>query len=298
MLLLFILFLIWSIVVLCSKLSLLRIHAHWHGKQTVITQFSTPHNLSPTEFGYIFDRRFGRKEMMGTLTSLARRRILHLQPQAKGPVRDIMITAAAMRPPDYRLDDCEAVLIASVTYSDGGQRSWRKMSSFFSREVGARWQYEHAVVGQLIEKGYLTEKAKHEPCIDRFIKSAIGFGVAWFAFFTVMGNDLSGTGQYARLDSLISVLLLLPMFGVLWLVLYAYLSILSHEIRLSAGTPRFATDRLRSEWRDVVGFRDYLRVVEWHRLKVHPDLKNSALPYCLASGFKVNVLDALYVSPT
>ena len=289
MLLLILLFLIWLIVKLGSMLSLLRIQHYWHSKQTVITEYDTPHNLTPAELGYIFDRRFGRNELMATVVQLYQRKKVKLTP-LKG---DIIITIGKPTKFNRGLDDSEAVLTAAITYSHGGQRSWNEMSSIFSRETGVRWQYERALVGQLIDKGYLTDSARHEPFIDRFIKSLLSFSITWALFFTTLGQNLSGSGGFERLDAFVTVLFLLPIFCLVWLGMYTYLSILSHEIRLSAGLPRFATEKLRAQWRDVVGFRDFLRVVEWHRLKSMPELDNPAFAYCLACGFKVDVRAAL-----
>lgn len=291
MLLLTILFLVWLIVKLFSALSLLRIQHYWHSKQTVITEYKTPHNLTPAELGYIFDRRFGRNELLATVVHLYQKGRLKLTPVG----RDIVITKDGMKKTNRGLDDSEAVLTAAITYSYGGQRSWNEMSSIFSRETGVRWQYELAIIGQLIDKGYLTERAKNEPFVDRFIKSLISFSITWALYFTTYGQLLTGRDAFERIDAFMTFLLVLPLFCLVWLGFYVYLSVLSHEIRLSAGLPRFATEKLRSQWRDVVGFRDYLRVVEWHRLKSMPELDNPALAYCLACGFRVDIRKALSV---
>lgn len=293
MLVILILFLIWLVVALLSRLSLLRVQAHWHGKNTVITQFSTPHNLTPAEFGYIFDRKFGRNEMKATIVDLFQRKLLILKSYKVAFANDIEISANPARPHKRPVDDCEAVLIAHIKYSHGGKRLWSEISSIYSRETGTRWQYEQAVVGQLIDKGYLTERAKNEPFVDRFIKSGLSFAVTWLLFFSALGSRLSGTTGFDKIDSFVSVLVLIPVFVIVWAALYIYLSVLSQEVRLSAGLPRFATEKLRSEWRDVVGFRDYLRVVEWHRLRSMPEIENKAVAYCLAAGFKVDVNSVL-----
>lgn len=280
---------VWLIVKLASSLLLLRIQRHWQSKHTVITEFKTPHNLTPAELGYIFDRRFGRNELLATVVQLYQKGRLQLEAAGK----DIAVVSAPRKKAARRLDDSEAVLVAAINYSHGGQRLWSDMSSLFSRETGVRWQYERAIINQLIEKGYLTDKARSEPFTDRFIKSLLGFALAWLLFFSSVGNRMTGGSAYQHLDFLAVSLLLLPLFAAAWIGFYIYLSVLSHEIRISAGLPRFATHKLKSQWRDVVGFRDYLRVVEWHRLRLDPDIDNMALPYCLACGFRVNVRKAL-----
>lgn len=284
-----ILFIIWLIVKLASQLSLLRVQHQWHAKQTVITEYKTPHNLTPAELGYIFDRRFGRNELLATVVHLYQKKKLRLTPLSG----DIVITNEKAKKLNRGLDDSEAVLTAAITYSHDGQRLWSEISSIASRETGVRWQYERALVGQLIDKGYLTERAKNEPFIDRFVKSLLSFTLTWVVYFTTVGQNLSGSDGFSRLDSFVTILFLLPLFGLVWIGFYLYLSILSHEIRISAGLPRFATQKLRDQWRDVVGFRDFLRVVEWHRLRSMPEIDNPSLAYCLACGFHVDVPAAL-----
>lgn len=293
MLLLSVLFLLWLLVKLFSMLSLIRIQHYWHAKQTVITEYKTPHNLTPAELGYIFDRRFGRNELLATVIHLYQKGKLKLTPLG----RDFIITKGVMNKSNRGLDDSEAVLSAAITYSYGGQRSWSEMSSIFSRETGVRWQYERAIIGQLIDKGYLTERAKNEPFVDRFVKSLLSFSITWSLYFTSFGQSLAGNSGFERLDAFALFLFILPVFCLVWVGMYVYLSILSHEIHISAGLPRFATEKLRSQWRDVVGFRDFLRVVEWNRLKSMPELDNPALAYCLACGFKVDIKKALVRQP-
>ncbi len=293
MLLLIILFLIWLAVVLFSRLSLLRVQAHWHAKQTIVTQFSTPHNLTPAEFGYIFDRKFGRNEMMGTIVGLVQRKILTLTAKSQAFDNDLIISAERERPNNNKMDDCEAVLIGHITYSEGGARSWKEMRSVFSREAGTRWQYERSVVMQLIVKGYLTDNAKSEPFVDRFVKGTVSLIITWYFLFIATDKYITKAETYSGLDSFVFSLMLVPVFLVACFAFYVYLSVLTHEFRISAGAPRFATGKLRSEWRDVVGFRDYLRVVEWHRLQSQPDLGNKLLPYCLAGGFRIDMYKAV-----
>lgn len=281
---------VWLIFKLASSLSLLRIQHYWQSKRTVITEYKTPHNLTPAELGYMFDRRFGRNELLATVVQLYQKGRLRLEPLDN----DIAVLSGRRKKAAAgQLDDSEAVLVAAINYSHGGSRLWSSMASIFSRETGVRWQYERAIITQLIDKGYLTDKARNEPFVDRFVKSLLSFAFAWLLFFSSLGHRVTSGSAYENLDFLTVTLLLLPLFAAVWIGFYIYLSVLSHEIRISAGLPRFATHKLKSQWRDVVGFRDYLRVVEWHRLRVNPDIDNMALPYCLACGFRVNVSKAL-----
>lgn len=253
--------------------------------KTLIHEYSASSDLTPAEFGFIFDRKLRDNELLAVLIRLHQKHVVLLQ-NHKG---DLIIRLRDTKKPPQNLDALELETI-SIISEQGGILPWREFAQTITAGNQPHKRLEHQVYSDLETKGYFEHGTRHETAnrIRSFgaIMSAV-LSIAFVAFPLSQAFQYSGLvleAGYATIDRLGIGLLMGLIALFLWPIWYVYALFVMKILYHSSGLPLGATSKLKHEWRRAYGYRVFLYVVEKNRLETDPNLNDKALPWAVAVG--------------
>lgn len=242
----------------------------------IVAEYEPPLNLSPAEIGYLYDTKVQRREMLATIIDLEQRGFLALHKNNQ---------QASVRPHpkgDGKLKDYEQLLISALQ-----QRSHIDTTLFASHSL----QFGYLVRQHLIRKGYLRGNV-----LGHYIRLMIRTNLmaallcpGLFMFVGLLNADTPSA------TNVLSTLFGIPVFAIFLSPFYSPISILFVAIYARiVGQSWLKTSKLKKSWREIEGYRLYVRMVELDNLRFESKnkraaIKNKVLPYAIALGFKLDI---------
>ena len=233
-------------------------------QNVIIAEYDPPANLSPAEIGYLFDSRIDKTEVIATLVDLEQRGLVRL---TYSKLDGLHVEKAVARLPDT-LKEHEQYVLNSL---DANMNL-----SFYSLKINA--DFKTCVEKSLINQGYIkTQNEVANYYAQRKIVAYFLITIPMFAWF-IAGSDKSFGA--AVMAFMVIFVLGFPFFLGLTLVAnFIYNKLV--------GQPGLWTDKIKSMWRELEGYRDFVEQVELDELQFESEdlkirTKNKALPYAIA----------------
>lgn len=254
--------------------------------RTVIAEYAAPGKLSPAELGYVIDATFGSNELLATIAQLYAKDAVQLTALS---AEDFSIRAA---PADnLQVDDSESAVLGYLRSLPDGEVRWSELNSVVSDTAGAQADFEDAVLSALVVKGLLRRSAFSGLLFRKRLAAAVSAtllaGGLTLPLFLASRQAAATSGLasgYAGIDKGVGLLLLAPVFGLLWLISFMYGNLLAYVYLHHDGAPTGATEELEGLWPEVAGFRLFLKETEFVRLQHDLNPRDPAMAYCLGLG--------------
>lgn len=247
--------------------------------RTVITEYETPHLLEPAELGYLLDYRTKQQELLATTVVLLQKRVVELKKGADG--RTFFLIHDDIK---QAVSNIEVEVLAWLRSQKDD--TWVNMGRNQRSSVGLQGDFEAAVKYSLVAKGYIhsTQGISLLPHSKVGYIVWIGATIAGLGFTLNNGAGIGITFQtldttIARVAGILLLTLLLPLCIQLFVLAY----------RKGAKRPFRLNTKAAEHWVDIVGYKLYLKTVEFPRLSERLDMSNESLPYCIALGLKIDI---------
>ncbi len=234
-------------------------------QNVIIAEYDPPAGLSPAEIGYLFDSRLDKTEVIATLVDLEQRGLVSLS-NSKFDGLHVEKTVAEL-PSD--LKEHELYVLDNLDANSN--------LSFYSLKIIGG--FKTTIKKSLKNQGFI--KPQNE-VVSYYAQRTL---VAYFLITTLIFLWLvsSSDGDYitAAIVSFIFIFILgFPFFLGLALVAgFIYNKLV--------GQPGLWTNKLKTMWRELEGYRDFVEQVELDELQFESEdlkmrSKNKALPYAIA----------------
>ena len=269
-------------------------------KKSVITaEYEPPLGLNPAEIGYLFDGKLREREVGATIISLIQKGYLHLK-----KVNGKKMIFAGPRVSDS-LKTYEKKLIHEADTVDGVSAA--QLLSRFTTVKTLKYEgvaSRELVFTQLVHADLHRRQYVKGEYLKYFLLASLKICLLLqiiliylpLGSLYVLSTVKSGTADFALLGTLgltgivVSIFLLFPFFCASLFLSYLRGRILGREWII--------TEKLRRLWPQLVGYRQYIKLVENERLEFQSkDLaktsKNETLPYAVAMGYVKNWRDII-----
>ncbi|MDB5182375.1 MAG: Protein of unknown function rane [Candidatus Saccharibacteria bacterium] len=249
---------------------------------TTFANYNPPLGLTPAELGYVFSGKMGKKEILSGIVSLGQKGLLAITPVKNN--KDILHENSIVKLTGKQapLDAYEKALLRVVEHI-AADNVTIKMVYLNTSGGNNRNLLKSILEDSLKQKGLIFGLYKKESIRPLMVKTLI-LTLLIVAIFAVGLASQNAPGQKAIDIILLSVAVVPPAF------LLAFMSLASFY-RMRGILPN-GTKKLKHAWLDILGFKDYLKVVEAPRLKYElsdDDLvlpPNPSLPYFYAFNLK------------
>lgn len=269
-------------------------------KNPITAEYISPLDLNPAEIGYLFDGKLKELEVGATIIHLIQGGILHIK---KVEEKKRIFAGPKV---DDNLKSYEKKLVEASDIPDGVsadvlvRRFTTHKNDSFSFQVMAR----ETVFTQLVHSDLSRRQFVRDRFMLRFLISSfkiylivsllliyIPFAGAWA--FGAVDNGATDTNMLKNLligGFFISIYFFVP--------LYAFSMALNHFRARVIGREWLITDKLKKHWPQIVGYRQYIKMLEDDSLKFNTKSlaehsKTSSLPYAVALGFVKNWRDII-----
>lgn len=279
--------LILLVVYMATGIASFLVHFHvqrWLAQnKTLIHEYRINSDLTPAEFGYLFDRRLRDNELLATLVFMKQSSAVQISIIDD----DLLLSVENLAIDNRELDMFELELRANIK-EQGGTISWKELSRTINSGNEIYQRLDCQVRHSLEQKGYfrlgvLTQTNIYLKYLHYALSATISLIFVWYPLRQAFGYSEVALGAgFSAVDQLIMSVISLVVALMLWPIWYKYVELLKDIVSYNAGIPYGATDRLRNEWRIIYGYRIFLQTVEKERLMVDPNINDKALPWCLA----------------
>lgn len=233
-------------------------------QNVIIAEYEPPANLTPAEIGYLFDSRFDKTEVVATLVDLEQRGLVSL---SYSKVDGLHVEKIVVELPND-LKEHELYLLDNLGASSNlSLYSLKIINGFKSR-----------VKKSLKNQGFI--KPQNETVSYYAQRTLVAYFLITIPMFLwlMSGSDKSfGTAIMAFI--FIFILSFPFLLGLALVAGFIYNNLV--------GQPGLWTDKLKSMWRELEGYRDFVEQVELDELQFESEdlkirSKNKALPYAIA----------------
>lgn len=265
-------------------------------KKNIITaEYEPPLGLNPAELGYMFDGKLREQEVGATIIHLLQRGLLHIKKVDgvkkifSGPKIEDSIAAY------------EKKLIEEADNPDGitADELMSRFTSFKSKNMNAPMVSREFMFTQYVHADLQKKQYVRGSYWKRFISGALKITIQLFLIFVYM--PLFGVWCLFSLQegiadlATLGVLLVFAFFFCLVFFPAFFMAgiVLNYMKGRIVGREWIITPKLKRLWPQIVGFRQYVRLVENDRLEFQAKhlaevSKNDTLPYAVALGFVKN----------
>jgi hypothetical protein len=174
------------------------------------------------------------------------------------------------------------------------------VNSLSSEVAGTETDFQDSVIDELSEKGLIDRGSYLHVLRERkYLTLGISFVLSLTIFIVpllLMINQANSVGTsrgFVVLDKQIGGLMLLPLLALTWAVCYWFCNLTAYIYFRNAGLPTGATSLARHMWAEILGYREYVKTVEYNRLLADNSLADPSYPYCIAFGLDPGVVDAI-----
>ncbi len=275
-------------------------------KKNVITaEYEPPLGLNPAEIGYLFDGKLREREIAATIIHLVQRGYLHVK-----AVKNQKKIYAGPRIGDdlktYEKKLIEQALSAGEEGASADQLLSRFMSyKYKSKNLEVTSGPRELIFTQLVHSDLKRRQYVKGSMFKTFLLGAvkIGLGLQIITIFiplTILWVAATASSGAADIKILLWMwfigLMICIFFFFPFVVAGAVLNYLRGRI---IGREWIITPKLSRLWPQIVGYRQYIKLVENDRLEFYSKemkkiSRNDTLPYAVALGFVKNWRDLLY----
>jgi Predicted membrane protein (DUF2207) len=270
-------------------------------KKNVITaEYEPPLDLNPAEIGYLFDGKLREREVAATLIHLIQRGLLNVKKTEHGK----RIFAGPRVDSNLKSYENKLITVADVPNGVDVSTILSSFKAMKSKENGVESAsmiivFTHMVHSDLASRQYVKNNA-----IKAFLLSSfrimvmlqllfIVIPLVGVAVFMTLNRGTADLNELGTIAILIVVTVLF--FAVPFYVASMLLCLLRGRI---VGREWIITDKLERLWPQIVGYRQYVQLVENEKLEFQTEElkkigKNDTLPYAVALGFVKNWRDLL-----
>lgn len=255
-------------------------------RTTIIADYESFKELLPHELGYLYDDTFADNELFAVLLQLANKNALTIK-DAKDDIyfeaKDIPKAQLAA------LSSAEQAVYGMILARPSKQVSWRPLSSNLAETNGPQAIFESSTLSDLAHKGYVDRRAKYQALKDHKLTVIITSLLATLAvlaapYILAFGSLNPAGDEFEQVDRMLVRLLFVLLMAVLWPIIYLYCHLVAYNYFRAAGLPAGATELLRNRWPQIVGYRQYVKMVELNRLESDRNIQDESLPVCIAFG--------------
>ncbi len=282
----------WITGMVVKKLTISNNEISIKSQNTIYTEYKPPLNLKPAEIAFLYDRSFGKEELLATLFNLEQRGMVSLFKENPG-ISDVNFRIILnTEPMDKKLDEFEQEILLSIK-SLKNDPSWNSLSSdtkIWDSAIENKLEFALAAKGLFLLPPSRSDTVKKFLIFGGVISFLFMFLITSFSNITVL--ETSSTDVYKDLKNDVAIfvifiywLLLSCVFGI---ATYYGISSYRNALDISKGTLL-----LKRIWTHIEGFKEYLEVVEQDRIKfenetLKEDARQHALPYAVALGMETN----------
>lgn len=273
-------------------------------EDTIITYYEPPHHLSPAEIGYIYDMKCGMKEVHATLLDLEARGIIkvinlnhivvvglitdnsHLTPAIELLQPDIFFNLPDFEQVALNIALHEQILPRRIVSIDNPSQNPPLNLLAGTPTMGNLANFTAAIRRSLKDKGY-TVRSYFISLLKRsiiFILFVTAWPVIFFGTLILLSGDIAAF--FTQLPSIILMSLffaffLFPIYAGVGMLLLAFWAKI-------AGRYWLYSKPVRAIWRDIEGYRIYIKTVELKRLQSEQALDfpskdaRALFPYAIA----------------
>jgi hypothetical protein len=269
-------------------------------KQPITAEYEPPLDLNPAEIGYLFDGKLREREVAGTIIHLIQRGLLHVKKTEKGK----RIFAGPRV--DDNLKTYETKLIEEADV-DGGVESkqlLRRFTYIKTEQVGMVAASKSFLFTQLVHSDLQRRQYVKNNSTKAFFSVTLKIALALQIILVI----LPAIGLWilitlhegtANIESLGLFLLISVTFCIVSIIPFMVVSMILNILRgRIIGREWIVTKKLERMWPQIVGYRQYVQLVESEKLEFQTSQikkvsKNETLPYAVALGFVKNWRDLL-----
>lgn len=263
-------------------------------RSVIVAQYDAPDGLGPAEVGFLLDGSFGPNELLAGIIGMYQTKKLVISVSKNG----LRATLPARRPKN--LDDYEAAIYTFVENKKGSY-DLKLVNTFGDEYAGLQADLSQLVTQSLTAKGFIDRSRRLKIDDDNrslilkfsFIESALFIGLLFSSSIILLTAPGSPGDGFAKIDAGASKFVLLTGVLVGWPFFYG-ISLLAFSLFYHlAGIPLGSTYQLRETWPQVEGYKDFIKTVEYERLRTDNNIMDASYPWCLALGLDPGLAEAL-----
>lgn len=264
-------------------------------KHVITAQYESPLDLNPAELGYLFDGKLRDREVGATIIHLLQRGLLHIKKTDNG---NRIFSGPRI---DDNLRSYEKKLIEEADIEGGisGEDLLKRFIGIHTQDfnipVATKTQvFTLLVHDDLQKKSYVKNRSLLAFLWGSWrISVFLCFVILYFPLALLWGYQTLQSGTVDLLQ-LVMVLALATIISSVFFIPFLIVGMILNYYRGSiVGREWMITPKLERLWPQIVGYRQYVQLVEADRLEFDNDRlkklsKNSALSYAVALGFVKN----------
>ncbi|MCA9324188.1 DUF2207 domain-containing protein [Candidatus Saccharibacteria bacterium] len=269
-------------------------------RQPITAEYVSPLDLNPAEMSYLFDGKLHDREVGATIIHMIQRGLLHLKKMDNGK----RIFAGPRIEADLKSYEKKFVEEADTAEGIEASALLKRFASLKTKDVGMVAASKQLVFTQLVHSDLQRRQFVKNNSTPRFLIGVVKVILFMFAiliFLPILSlwgvsaisagtTDLERLLSFAKLALVLSGILALPFFGIAALIYIQRGRIV--------GCDWIITEKLGRQWSQIIGFRQYVQLVENEKLEFQSEelkkrSKNDTLPYAVALGFVKNWRDLL-----
>ncbi len=270
-------------------------------KKNIITaEYEPPLGLNPAELGYMFDGKLRQQEVGGTIIHLLQRGVLHMR-KVEGGKRIF-----AGPKVESNLKEYEKKLVEEAEVPDGisADELMGRFTSYKSKNINTPLVSREFMFTQYVHADLLKRQYVRGSFIRRFLQGSFNITILLLIIFVLLPIFgvwclMSVQEGIASLSDLGILLVFASIFSLMFFPAFFIAGmILNYFKGRVIGRECMITPKLKRLWPQIVGFRQYVRLVENDRLEFQARRmaevsKNDTLPYAVALGFVKNWRDII-----
>lgn len=269
-------------------------------KQVITAEYVPPLGLNPAEIGYLFDGKLREQEVGATIIYLIQKGYLHLKKTNEGKKR----IYAGPRVGEG-LKSYEKKLVDEAEHPDGvsAEELLHRFVSFRSRNK-KNFGSKEFMFTQLVHQTLQQQKYVRGSWLKHFLFGSFIISILLEVVLIYMPMTISialitlnqGTVDFEIVFALGMTAFMMGIF--FWIPLYGAAMFIYYFRGRVLGREWIITDKLQRFWPQLVGFRQYINLVEQEKLEfatkeMSKMSKNDTLSYAVALGYVKNWKDII-----
>lgn len=244
--------------------------------QTIVSEYEAPHRLEPAELGYLLDKRSTQAELIATFIAIAQKGTIRLTVDKHKNIH-FVYTGNVSKP----VTDIESSALAYLRHEKSVP--WHKAGKGLKDSVGIASHIDKEIKTSLMGKGYVRRPG--EQAISKFTFAVLAGYVTVPVIGIIYYIKRTAHSPHDAIDRFLTALIPASLFIILWSL---WIQIFIWTYCKCANRIPNLTKKAHEHWRDIAGYRVFLKTVEFNRLDTEARIDNPVLPYCIALGYKLD----------
>jgi hypothetical protein len=187
-----------------------------------------------------------------------------------------------------QLNLIEEVVVYDLFESSDTPRRLSDLASRLRAHQSIQQNFESAVLGMLASKGLVNgPRVAAMETLDQSTAVSVSLlmtvaTIIFPTYFINLNSQNTLGNEVSQLDTMLLTLALMPIYLLVWYLIYLYTQLVAYTYFRAAGLPVGATQQLHDSWREIAGYREYLLTVEKSRHQASAKLDDPVVPYLIA----------------